>query len=107
MDKVIPLGYRLLIKPQPIEEKTKGGVILPDEAKEAALYAVTIAEVITVGAGAYDEERYPEGPWCKPGDMVQVLKTGGHRFKIDGEQYRYINEDEVLALVNDPESISI
>ena len=52
-----------------------------------------------------DKERYPDGPWCKEGDWVIITRYAGSRVKIDGGELRIINEDEILAVVDDPRDI--
>ena len=64
-------GYRLLIRPVPIRAKTKGGIILPDKAKDDMKYLSTVGRVLSVGDLAYeDKDKFQKGPWCKPGDYV-------------------------------------
>ena len=52
-----------------------------------------------------DKERYPKGSWCKKGDWVMFARYAGSRFKIEGGEIRILNEDEVLATIQDPEQI--
>ena len=59
-----------------------------------------------IGPDAYkDKARFPEGPWCKEKDWVLFAKYAGSRIKIDGGELRLLNDDEVLAVVEDPEDI--
>ena len=61
---------------------------------------------IVVGPDAYrDKKRFPEGPWCKKGTWVVLARYAGSRIKIDGGEVRLLNDDEVLATVEDPEDI--
>jgi chaperonin GroES len=102
----IPTGWRLLILPFKHKQKTKGGILITDDVLERAQVASTCGLVLSVGPHAYgDKERYPEGPWCKKGDWVIFARYAGSRIKIDGGEVRLLNDDEVLATVNDPEEI--
>ena len=102
----IPTGWRLLILPFKHKQKTKGGILITDNVLERAQVASTCGLVLSVGPHAYgDKERYPEGPWCKKGDWVIFARYAGSRIKIDGGEVRLLNDDEVLATVNDLEEI--
>jgi co-chaperonin GroES (HSP10) len=60
-----------------------------------------------MGEQAYsDPDRFPTGPWCKPGDFVVFRANTGTRFKVDGKEFRLINDDSVEATVADPSSIT-
>ena len=62
--------------------------------------------VLKVGPDAYkDSNRFPEGPWCKEKDWVLFAKYAGSRIKIEGGELRLLNDDEVLAVIEDPEDI--
>ena len=61
--------------------------------------------VARVGIRMVFESKFPEGPWCKTGDWVIFARYAGSRFKIDGGEVRIINDDEILATINDPEDI--
>ena len=52
-----------------------------------------------------DEKRYPHGPWCKKGDWIIFGRYSGSRFGIEGGEVRILNEDEIIAVVKDPEDI--
>ena len=102
----IPTGWRLLILPFKHKQKTKGGILITDNVLERAQVASTCGLVLSVGPHAYgDKERYPEGPWCKKGSWVIFARYAGSRMKIDGGEVRLLNDDEVLATVENPEDI--
>lgn len=97
-----PAGYKLLIAMPAVEEKSKGGVFLPDSLKTAEESASIIGYVLKAGPQAYgDKEKFPE-PWCKVGDWVMFRSYSGTRFKIEGTEFRLINDDTVEAVVADP-----
>ena len=93
--KVQPLGDRVLLKPLEAEEKTKGGIILPDTAKEKPQEA----EVVAVGKGKILESGKTEPIEVKVGEKVLYAKYSGTDIKIDGEDYLIIKEEDILAVV--------
>ena len=52
-----------------------------------------------------DETRFPDGPWCKEGNWVLITRYAGSRIKIDGGELRIVNDDEILAVIDDPRDI--
>ena len=94
-----------LVLPFKQKDKTKGGIILADETVERSQVASTCGLILEMGPHCYDKERYPEGPWCKKGDWVIFARYAGSRIKIDGGELRLLNDDEVLATVENPEDI--
>jgi chaperonin GroES len=90
-----PLGDRIVVKPVEEEERTKGGIVLPDTAKEKPQEA----EVVAVGPGARNEkgERVPME--VKVGDRVIYAKYSGTEFKQEDEDYLILRESDVLAIV--------
>jgi len=98
-----PKGYRLLIAIAEVDDKTEGGVYMPDSLKKAEETASIIGFVLKVGSEAYaDKARFPDGPWCKEGDFIIFRSYSGTRFKIAGKEFRIINDDTVEAVVSDP-----
>jgi len=98
-----PQGYKLLIAIPKLEEKTSGGVIIPDKLKGLEQTASIIGLVIAMGKAAYnDADKFPNGPYCKEGDFVIFRSYSGTRFKLRGEEFRLINDDTVEAVVDDP-----
>ena len=101
-----PTGWRLLVLPFKMKEKTKGGVILAEDTLERQQVASQVGLVLAMGPQCYkDKERYPEGPWCKEKDWVMFARYAGSRIKIDGGEMRLLNDDEVLATIDSPEDI--
>ena len=85
-----PLADRVLILPAPVEEKTIGGIIIPDSAKEKPLRG----EVIAVGNGTKDEEMI-----LKAGDQVLYGKYAGTELELDGTKYLIMRQSDVLAII--------
>ena len=101
-----PTGWRLLVLPFKMEEKTKGGIVLAETTLEKQQVASQVGLVMARGPDCYkDKERYPEGPWCKEKDWVMFARYAGSRIKIDGGEMRLLNDDEVLATIDSPEDI--
>ena len=101
-----PTGWRMLVLPFKMKEKTKGGVILAEDTLEKQQVASQVGLVMAMGPQCYkDKERYPEGPWCKEKDWVMFARYAGSRIKIEGGEMRLLNDDEVLATIDSPEDI--
>ena len=101
-----PTGWRLLVLPFRMKEKTKGGVLLGQETIERQQVASQCGSVLAMGPHCYnDKERYPDGPWCKVNDWVVFARYAGSRIEIEGGEVRLLNEDEILATVKNPEDI--
>ena len=93
--KVRPLHDRLIIKALEEEEKTKGGIIIPDTAKEKPVEG----KVIAVGAGRINKDGKKMPLEIKKGDRVLYAKYGGTEIKMDGEEYLMMKEDDILAII--------
>ncbi len=91
--KLEPLGDRVVIKPAKREEVTKGGILLPDTAKEKP----QDGEVIAVGPGKMtdDGKRIPTD--LKVGDVVVYAKYAGSEYKVDDEEFIIVRESDILA----------
>ena len=100
-----PTGWRILVLPFKQKDKTKGGIIMTDNTIEKSQVASTCGLVLATGPTCYDKERFPEGAWCKKGDWIIFARYAGSRIKIDGGEIRLLNDDEVLATVDNPEDI--
>lgn len=101
-----PTGYKILVAIPKVEEKTEGGIIRPDLLRKAEETASIFGCVMTLGVDAYkDINKFPSGPWCQPGDWVVFRSYSGTRLKVEGQEYRLINDDTVEAVVDDPRRI--
>jgi chaperonin GroES len=94
--KIRPLQDRILVKRLSGEEKTKGGIIIPDTAKEKPFEG----EVIAVGNGKVLENGTKHPLDVKEGDRVLFSKYSGIEVKIDGEEYTIMREDDILGIIN-------
>ncbi len=93
MAKIEPLGDRVVIKPTPKEEVSKGGIVLPDTAKEKPQEG----KIIAVGPGRLTEEGDRIAMEVKKGDKVIYSKYAGTEFKLDGEELIIMREGDILA----------
>ena len=101
-----PTGWRILVIPFKMNEKTKGGIIMNESTLERQQVASQCGNVLAMGSECYKhKERYPTGPWCKIGDWVIFARYSGSRINIEGGEVRLLNEDEILATVKDPEDL--
>ena len=100
-----PTGWRILVLPFKMTEKTKGGIIMSETTIERQQVASQCGLVLAMGEQCYDKERYPEGPWCKKGQWVVFARYAGSRIQIDGGEVRLLNDDEILATIENPEDI--
>lgn len=94
--KVKPLGDRILIKPAGEKERTKGGIVLPDTAKERPQEG----EVVAVGSGKKTEDGKIIPLSVKVGDRVLYGKYSGTEITIDDEEYLIVREDDILAIIS-------
>jgi chaperonin GroES len=93
---VKPLGDRVLVEPAEEKEVKKGGIIIPDSAKEKPTESVVVA----LGTGKVDEKGNKVPFEVKKGDRVLVSKYGGTEIKIDGKEYKILNSDDILAVID-------
>jgi len=93
--KVRPLHDRLIVKRLEEEEKTKGGIIIPDTAKEKPIEG----KVIAVGKGKIKEDGTAIQMEVKKGDQILFAKYSGTEVKIDGEEHLIMKEDDVFAII--------
>jgi chaperonin GroES len=93
--KLRPLGDKVVVKLLEAEETVKGGLIIPDSAKEKRQEA----EVIAVGPGKMDEKGARVAMEVKAGDKVLINKYGGDEFKIEDNEYKVMGQDDVLAII--------
>ena len=101
-----PTGWRLLILPYRGKGKTEGGLYLPDKVVEDNQISTQVGFVLKMGPMAYkDPEKFPSGPWCAEKDWGMFARYAGSRFKIDGGEVRILNDDEILAKIQEPEDI--
>ncbi len=94
--KIQPLGQRVLVKRIESEEKSTGGIYLPDTAKEKPQEA----KIVAIGTGGRDDDGKLIEFSVKVGDVVLISKYGGTDVKIDGEDHLIISESDILGIIN-------
>ena len=93
--KIQPLGDRVLVEPQEEQEVKKGGIIIPDTAKEKPQQGVVIA----VGTGKLNDKGEKIAFNVKKGDKVLMPKYGGTEIKLDGKTYQIMREEDILGIL--------
>ncbi len=93
--KIKPLGQNVLLRRLEAEEKTKGGIILPDTAKEKPKEG----EVLALGEGELDKNGKKKDFQVKKGDRVIFSSYAGTEVKLDGEEFLILSEDDILGVV--------
>ena len=93
--KIRPLQDRIIVKRLESEEKTKGGIIIPDSAKEKPMEG----KVIAVGKGKLNDKGERIAPDVKAGDIVLFSKYAGTEVKIDSEEHLIMREDDILGVI--------
>ena len=94
--KFRPLGDRILVKRIKEEEKTKGGIIIPDTAKEKPQEG----KVVAVGKGKYGDDGKLIPPEVKAGDKILFGKYSGSEIKLEGEEHIILREDDILGILD-------
>lgn len=94
--KIKPMGQRVLVRRLEAEERTAGGILLPDTAKEKPQEA----EVVELGTGGKDEDGKTIEFTVKKGDKVLISKYGGTDIKLNGEDMLIISESDILGIIS-------
>jgi len=94
--KLKPLGDRVLVEPVEEKETKKGGIIIPDTAKEKPTEGIVRA----LGTGKTDDEGKKLPFEVKVGDRVLVSKYGGTEVKLDGKEFKILNSDDILGIID-------
>ncbi len=92
---VKPLGDRILVEPVEEKEVKKGGIIIPDTAKEKPMEAIVVA----LGTGKTNEKGEKIPFEVKKGDRVLISKYGGTEIKIENKEYKILNSEDILAIL--------
>ena len=102
-----PVGYKILIALPEVESRYSSGILKADITQHHESVMTVTGLVLDMGGQAYaDKERFPTGPWCKTGDYVVFRANSGTRIKVNGVEYRLLNDDSIEAVVADPRGIS-
>ena len=102
----IPVGWRVLVRPLPISEKTSGGIILTEQAHDDMQRTQCLARVISMGPLAYTRNDMDGNPWCKAGDIVLIGKFSGLRIRYGDVKLAILNDDQIIAVIPDPAAMA-
>lgn len=108
---ITPVGYKILIEiptPHDLQHAEDNGLVIPETAKDRYTNAAVAAKVIQLGKDSYTSDKFPHGPWCRPGDWVVMSPYSGTRIKSiigGGSDYRFINDDSIEGIVPGPEFV--
>jgi chaperonin GroES len=97
MAKLKPLNDKIIVKRLEAENKTRGGIVLPDTAKEKPKEG----KVVAVGEGKLLESGKRQAPQVKKGDRIIFTSYAGSEMKIDGEEMLILNEEDILAVIEE------
>lgn len=100
-EEVIPVGMTLLVCLEVPQEVSKGGILIPEIARENAAYQASQGIVVAMGPDCYvgKPDAFPNGPWCAVGDLVMFSKAEGHAVQIDGKEHRFIRDVRILGVM--------
>jgi co-chaperonin GroES (HSP10) len=101
-----PSGYKLLIGLPKQEEATAGGIVKAKQTLDREEVGSICGLVLEVGPDAYKGDRFPSGAYCEAGDWIVMRAYSGTRFKVEGQEFRLINDDSVEGVVADPRGIT-
>ena len=101
----IPMGWKILIQPNQIKQQTKGGILLPTQAKDNEAYLTAHGQVAGVGELAYRDrntgDRWKQSVIPKAGDRVTYGKYAGQKLIINGVRFLLLNDDEITSILPD------
>jgi co-chaperonin GroES (HSP10) len=102
-----PQGYKLLVTLPDVEKAfTDSKIAKAESTMRLEEVGSVVMFVLAMGPDAYkDKEKFPSGPYCKPGDFVMLRTYSGTRFTVFGKEFRLCNDDQVEAVVQDPRGI--
>ena len=98
-----PVGYRILLRPRGVIEKTKGGIILTETNKDSQSYLNSVGQIIAMGEECYSNRK---SPWCKVGDWVIFGRYAGARVSVQNVKMVLLNDDEIIATMENPEVVT-
>ena len=103
-----PVGYKILVALPEVEKTYQNTKVLKTDKEVHFDYVMSIIGlVVDVGDQAYqDKERFGDQPRCRTGDYVMFRANSGTRFKVNGVEYRLMNDDSIEAVVSDPRGVA-
>lgn len=100
-----PSGYHILLALPKVDDTFQSGIVKSDLTVQREEISTVVGFVLAVGDDAYKDVRF-KSAWCKQGDFVLVGAYKGTRFRIHGQEFRMVNDDDVLGVVEDPRGYS-
>tara|TARA_B100001057_G_scaffold315622_2_gene315763 strand:- start:2866 stop:3279 length:414 start_codon:yes stop_codon:yes gene_type:complete len=103
-----PVGWKVLVQPNPAKQKTKGGIYLPSQSLDNEEYLTAHGRILALGDLAYRDRKTYEawkGHWPKKGDRITYGKYAGQKLTINGVKLLLLNDDEITSII--PEDVSI
>lgn len=94
-----PAGHRLIVKPDHVEEVSKGGILIAATNKDREQDAYISGRLVAVGPTAWNLSQHGGQPWAKVGDRVMYASYAGYSLKINGEMYRVMNDEDITAII--------
>ena len=107
---VAAVGWRIMIQDYRPATQTDGGVLLTEQSQDSTEFLMYIGRVVELGPLCYQHAKFGGcDPWCKPDDWIVFGRYAGQRIKFKGDDtvYRFVNDDEVLAVVSDPAQVIV
>jgi chaperonin GroES len=103
---ITPLGFAVVVRLDPVEEKTKGGIIIPDSIKDADELSAQEGTLVAAAPAAFDYcSNWPEGYLPEPGARVLFKRYDGWLHKRDGETFRILEDKSIVAVVREPNGV--
>lgn len=99
-----PTGYRMILVMPEIQEKTAGGIIIPEQRQKDEIAAGVVAYVAAQGDDCYTGDEF-KSRWCEVGDWVVIAKYAGAKLKVEGVEVRFVNDNGILGTVEDPDLV--
>ena len=102
-EKFVPVGHRILLKPDEVGEKTNGGIIIPEETRRREQLPEVVCTVIAMGPTCYNDPSHGKEPWCKIDDRVHIVKHSAVLIKVNDEDHFVINDEDILGFYKQTE----
>ncbi len=97
---VKPAGHRVLVKPDPVEEISEGGIVIAHSNKDRVQQAQVTGTIVEIGPQAWKD--FSDGtPWANAGDRVLFAKFGGYEIDIQGTLHRVMNDEDITAIIQE------
>ena len=94
-----PIEYNVLIRPDPVEERTKGGLLLPDQTKESDKHAQQRGTIVSMSPASFDYAEWPEGTKPEIGDRVIFARYEGILWKEGDDEFRLVKDKAIAAVI--------